>query len=104
MRRYHKSQKRDPRLFTLAFNNLDNMSPELRLTLKHYTEDVQAGEQRSNGATPQPRRSRSHCGHVYALCRFPCASRLKEGELQRDAQLRRSLNRPTYHRARSPYT
>ncbi|ELO85453.1 exodeoxyribonuclease X, partial [Salmonella enterica subsp. enterica serovar Enteritidis str. 50-5646] len=34
------------------FNNLDNMSPELRLTLKHYLEDVQAGEQRSNG-TPQ---------------------------------------------------
>ncbi|MIR62453.1 exodeoxyribonuclease X, partial [Salmonella enterica subsp. enterica] len=31
---------------------LDNMSPELRLTLKHYLEDVQAGEQRSNG-TPQ---------------------------------------------------
>lgn len=44
--------KRDPGYLRWLFNNLDNMSPELRLTLKHYLEDVQAGEQRSNG-TPQ---------------------------------------------------
>ncbi|EHC41103.1 Exodeoxyribonuclease X [Salmonella enterica subsp. enterica serovar Alachua str. R6-377] len=44
--------KRDPGYLRWLFNNLDNMSPELRLTLKHYLVDVQAGEQRSNG-TPQ---------------------------------------------------
>lgn len=71
--------KRDPGYLRWLFNNLDNMSPELRLTLKHYLEDVQADEQRSNGTPQYPRRSQAVAGaRVYALCKVPCARPIKK--------------------------
>ncbi len=62
-RRYLKSQNAIG-LFTLAFNNLDNMSPELRLTLKHYG---RCSGWRNNAAMEHhnnPRRSQSRCGRA----------------------------------------